>query len=417
MNKKLVLAAALLLIGSLQHAAPLGFLEPYNFMIESEVPVSSRSWQWNFQTQSSVDMKSFNYDGLSVNSLQIYEPMQNALGLYQGAENSLFTQMINSVAAGAGGGMSTNNDGYFIPTGTLSGYQVAFLSTLRFHKNCYFKVSLPVYNLQLSDVAWKYAGNSNTFSSTLIEDEMVTSFLSDAKNNFGLDLSNWTTSGLGDLALLCDYIADFPQGRVVLRNVKVHVRLGLTFPTGQVADENAVLSQPLGADGSVTLPFGGGLDLNLGRYLQTGLRAQFSYIWGNAKERRIKTFEGQTALLYPTTAWVFKNYGITQLFDLYAQIYNPIAGLSFKAAYEYTFKPQSTISVQGSGTNMPLVNSDLGLEEQSAHNMIFSLTFDSGFLEKFDKVHPQVGLYYKLPFNGSLMNLASTVGLQVSLDW
>jgi hypothetical protein len=419
MKKTKILLTAGFLVGSfLLPAGPLGFLEPYNFMIESEPLLPKQKWQWNFLTQSCFDTTSFNFDGNQVNALQIYEPAQDMLGLFQGIGlESQFNQLVNSIAAGSGGGVNNSQNGLFTPTGNFSVYQVAFLSSYKFHNNCYFKVALPVYNLKLSDVVWDYTGNNETFSGQQIQDELVSSFLQDAQNIFGLHLSGWQTSGLGDLALLLDYIGDYPQGRTVLRNVRVHARLGLTFPTGLVANENWLMSQPLGNDGSMTMPFGGGLDINLGRYFQCGFRGQFSYIWGNEKLRRVPTFAGQTTLLFPTVMSTFKNYGITQTFDLYAQIYNAYAGLSLKLAYEYYFKTQDNISINRPGYNYNLLQSDLTLEEITRHNMIVLLSFDSGFLEKHDKIHPQVGLFFNMPFNGSLATLASTVGVQLSLDW
>jgi hypothetical protein len=419
MIKKYCIVIVGFMIGmtSLQ-AGPLGFLEPYNFMIESEILLPKQKWQWNFLTQTCFDTTSFNFDGNQVNALQIYEPQQDMLGLFQGVGlESQFNQLVNSIAGGPGGGVNNSQNGLFTPTGDFSGYQVAFLSSYRFHQNCYFKVSLPVYNLQLSNVVWDYTGNNQTFSGQQIEDELVSSFLQDAQNIFDLNLYGWKTSGLGDLALLLDYIGDHPQGRTVLRNVRVHARLGLTFPTGLLANENWLMSQPLGADGSMTMPFGGGLDINLGRYFQCGFRGQFSYIWGNEKFRRVATFPGQTTLLFPVVTSTFKNHGITQTFDLYGQIYNVISGLSFKVAYEYFFKAQDTISINTTGYNYNQLQTDLTLEEITRHNMILLLSFDSGFLEKHDKIHPQVGLFLNIPFNGSLATLASTVGVQLSLDW
>ena len=417
MKKNFLILTTLMIAGSLLNAAPLGFLEPYNFMIESEPLLQKSKWQWNFFTQSCFDTKSFNGDGLPVNALQIYESQQNMLGLFQGSQNSSLTELINSIAAGPGGGASSDQNGLFLPTGNFSGYQVAFLSSYRFHNNCYFKVSLPAYNLALSDVKWDYLGNSTTFSGQQIESELVSNFLFDTQDQFDLSLQGWKTSGIGDLAMLLDYIGDFPQGRVVLRNVRVHARLGLTFPTGQLANENWLMPQALGADGSVTMPFGGGLDINLGRYFQCGFRGQFSYIWGNVKERRIPTFYSQTTLLFPTIEPAFKNHGITQLFDLYAQIYNPVGGLSFKVAYEYFYKPVDTLTVSKTGSDNQLINLNFNLDEMTRHNFICLLSFDSGFLDKHDKIHPQLGVYVNIPFNGSFTTAASTVGVQLSLDF
>lgn len=417
-TRQFLIITGFIMAGTLLHAGPLGFLEPYNFMIESEPLLSKAEWQWNFLTQTCFDTQSFDEGGLPVNALQIYETQQNILGLFQGAgATSQFNQLVNSLAGGPGGGVNNSQNGLFTPTGDFFGYQVAFLSSYRFHQNCYFKVSLPVYNLQLSNVTWTYTGNNTTFSGQQIEAELVNSFMTDAKDLFGLSLGGWKTSGIGDLAMLLDYIGDYPQGRSVLRNVRVHFRLGLTFPTGQLGDENVIMPQPLGADGSVTMPFGGGLDINLGRYFQCGFRGQFSYIWGNEKLRRVPTFENQTNLMFPQVVSTFKNNGITQTFDLYAQIYNVISGLSFKAAYEYYFKSQDSISLNLPGFNYGLLNSNISLDEVTRHNMILLLSFDSAFLEKFDKIHPQVGVYVNLPFNGSIATSVATAGVQLSLDW
>ena len=418
MKKKFLIITGLIITGSLLNAGPLGFLEPYNFMIESEPIVAESKWQWNFSTQSGFDTQSFDQEGNIVNALQIYESQQNLLGLFQGLDaTSQFNQLVNSLAGGSGGGVNNSQNGLFTPTGDFTGYQVAFLGVYRFHKNCYFKVSLPVYNMQLSNVAWTYTGNNKTFSGQQIETELVNSFVNDAQDLFNLSLGNWKASGLGDLACLLDYIGDYPQGRSLLRNVRVHARLGLTFPTGLLANENQVMSRAFGSDGSVTMPFGGGLDINLGRYFQCGLRGQFSYIWGNEKIRRVPTFSSQTTLLYPETIPTFKNYGVTQTFDLYGQLYNIVSGLSFKVAYEYYFKGQDTVSVLTPGLNYELLNTDLSLDEITRHSMICLLSFDSAFLRRFDKIHPQVGVYLNIPFNGSFTTLASTVGVQLSLDW
>ena len=418
MKKNIAFIISLMMTSSMMQATPLGFLEPYNFMIESEPLLPPNKWQWNFLTQTCFNTTAFNADGAQVNALQIYESQQNLLGLFQGVGlESQFYQQVNSIAGGAGGGVNNSQNGLFTPTGDFSGYQVAFLSSYKFHNNCYFKLALPIYNLQLSNVVWNYTGNNQTFYGQQIETELVTNFLQDAQWYFDLDLQGWKSAGLGDLALLLDYIGDYAQGRPVLRNVRVHARLGLTFPTGQLANENWLMSQPLGNDGSMSMPFGGGLDINLGRYFQCGFRAQFNYLWGSEKVRRVPTFQTQTTLLFPTVASTFTNHGITQTFDLYAQIYNAISGLSFKVAYEYFFKAQDTISVNVSGTDYNLLQTNLALDEITRHNMILLLSFDSAFLEKHDKIHPQFGLFLNIPFNGSFATSASTVGAQLSLDW
>jgi hypothetical protein len=415
---KIKYAVVALLMSSVICAEPLGFLEPYNFMVESEPMLRNNKLQWNFLAQASYDVQAFNEQGDQVNALQVYEDQQNIFALYQGLETeSQFMQLVNGIAGGPGGGGYNTQDGLFTPTGKFEGQQVAFLASYQFHNHCFFKVALPVYKVKLYDVDWSYTGSNETFSGQAVESLLVQNFIQDTYDNFDLSLTGWKRAGLGDLACLLDYIADYPQGRSLLRNVRVHFRLGLTFPTGLLGDENKLMAIPFGSDGSVTLPFGGGLDINLARYLQCGFRGQFNYIWGNSKERRIRTFQEQTTLLYPTTISAFKNYGMIQRFDLYVQLYNFVSGISCKCAYEYFKKGQDTISINQVGLNAEVFNLDRSLEEVTLHNMITTISFDSAFLKKYDTIHPQVSLFWNVPFNGSFGIGASTIGAQLALDF
>ena len=177
------------------------------------------------------------------------------------------------------------------------------------------------------------------------------------------------------------------------------------------------MSIPFGSDGSVGLPFGGGLDINLGRYFQCGFRGQFTYLWGNEKLRRVPNFPSQTSLLIPQVVMALKEPGFVQQFDLFVQAYNVTGGLSLKLAYEYFRKAPDLMSVNIPGFDYNLINTSLSLDEETRHNMILLLSFDSAFLKECAPLHPQAGIFVNIPFNGSLTSLVSTVGLQLALDF
>jgi len=418
MKNKIAVILNFMLLAPLLQAAPLGFLEPYNFMIEAEPIFGKSKFQWTVLTELSYDSQSFNEDGDVVNALQIYEPQQNVFGLFQGLGNaSKFNQFVNSLAGGAGGGVDNGENGLFTPTGTFDGAQVAFLASYLFHEHCYFKIAVPVYKINLTNVNWEYTGNDDTFAGQAIQTELINSFTTQALQDFNLSVGDWQETGLGDVTMLLDYICDYSQGRTLLRNVRIHLRLGLTLPTGVVANENQIMSVPFGNDGSVGLPFGGGLDINLGRYFQCGFRGEFLYLWGNEKLRRVTNFPGQTSLLTPQVTMTYKEYGFIQQFDLYVQAYNVAGGLSAKLAYEYYKKGQDQISVQAPGFNYTLMNTSPRLDEETRHNLIAMVSFDSAFLHKCDKIHPQAEIFVNMPFNGSFTSLLSSVGLQMTLDF
>src|SRR3990167_510659 len=134
-NKIIMIFCLTVMIDSFVQAAPLGFLEPYNFMIEAEPIFGKSRFQLTVLTELSYDDVSFDGQGNQVNALQIYEPQQNVLGLFQGLENaSQFNQLVNSLAGGSGGGVNNSENGLFTPTGNFNGAQIAFLGSYMFHK-------------------------------------------------------------------------------------------------------------------------------------------------------------------------------------------------------------------------------------------------------------------------------------------
>ena len=418
MKNKILIILSLMIAESLVQAAPLGFLEPYNFMIEAEPIYGKSRFQLTALTELSYDNRSYDANGNEVNALQIFEPQQNLLGLFQGLGNSSkFNQLVNSLAGGSGGGVNNSQNGMFTPTGTFDGAQVAFLGAYQFHPHCYFKVAVPIYKINLTNVNWQYSGNNATFAGQAIQTELVNSFAQEALADFDLSIGNWSETGFGDVTMLLDYICDYPQGRPLLRNVRVHLRLGLTVPTGVLANENQIMSIPFGNDGSVGLPFGGGLDINLGRYFQCGFRGEFLYLWGNEKLRRVQDFPSQTSLLIPQVVMAYREPGFVQQFDLFVQAYNFAGGLSLKFAYEYFRKAPDFMSVNVPGFDYSLINTGLPLDEETRNNMIFMLSFDSAFLKDCAPLHPQASIFVNMPFNGSLTTLVSAVGLQLALDF
>ncbi len=112
-----------------------------------------------------------------------------------------------------------------------------------------------------------------------------------------------------------------------------------------------------------------------------------------------------------------KEYGFIQQFDLYVQAYNVAQGLSLKLAYEYFMKGQDQVSVMTPGFSYNVINADLRLEEETRHNVILMLSFDSAFLKDCNRLHPQASIFVNMPFNGSFTSMLSSVGLQLALDF
>lgn len=416
--KRFLLTLILVVTGSQVGAAPLELLQPYNFMLEHDGNIGRSKWQFTAMTEIGYNTQGYDVDGKQVDSLSIYESRQNLLGLFQGYEaDSQFAQRVNALAGGPGGGVNNDENGWFTPIGNLSASQIALGGSYQLMRSLYVKVHIPFYKVSLHDVQWSYSGNNATFADAAIEEKLVANFRDDAKNLFDLDIDGWDYKHIGDVTCMLDFCRDFPQGRQWLRNVRAHLRFGLTLPTGVKDNPNKLMFIPSGNDGSVSIPFGGGLDINLMRYCQLGFRGQFQYFWGSQSSRRVKTFDRQTTLLMPEVVDSFKNFGFEQRFNLYAQAFNVFAGCSLKVAYEYMKQSESTLSVAKTGLDYELMNSSNNLDEKTAHHVLLSLIHDSGFTERHGRLHPQFTAFVKIPFYGSYINTATSFGFQLSFDW
>ena len=417
----------------------LGMFAPYDINIRLR-KAGDNNWQFNLLGEKSYKVQGYatnsqayvlpgfatnaNEDTTyNVNVLQIYEPIQNVVSMYQGFDNAgapvqtlttPFTQLLDSIAGGPGGGVSNLGAGLYIPTGTLSCGQVSFGMTYAFGKGFYFSAYLPVCFAKLSNVCWTYGGGNILFSEEKIQTELIDLFAQDAQTYFDLNIGNWKQQGLGDLAFIAEWQRDFPQRRLVLRNVQANVRLGITIPTAKPANEHVIMPVPFGADGAVGIPFGGGLGLSLGNIAELGFSGQFWYFCSNEKLRRIKTFPTQTSLLFPIVTQTFKEFAIMQNFNLYAQLYTYSKRLSAKAVYQHWRRQKEKLMTYSSEFNFDVINSAQPIDEMTRHQIsIFGIY--SPIRGDFERFIPQFEIFWKSSFGGTRAAIASTFGAQFSL--
>lgn len=420
MKKKLLLVCInALQISQMLQAAPLGLFEPYDINIRLRKPAQHHFYA-GVLGEKSYTVKGYATDDCldttyEVNPLQIYEPEQNFISLYQGQnyDDSAFVQLLNKIAGGPGGGVSNLENGLFTPTGKFCVGQAAFSAMYAVKHHFFISAYLPVYFVKLHSVKWNYSGNNTLFSGAEIL-ELEETFQEDAKNLFGLCTKGWKKHGLGDLTFLVEWQQDFPQLRPVLKNVQPNLRVGLSIPTGKEADENSIMPVAFGADGTASIPFGGSLTMDLANHVDFGLSAQFWYLWDNEKERRIKTFPTQTSLLYPVVANSIKQHSIIQNFNLFATAYSFNKRVALKFCYQYWRKGDDVLTPMCSEFSSTVMNTAPQLFERTEHDVFFTLTYSPKAAD-FKRVFPQAQLFWKASVKGSRAILASTAGAQLSL--
>ncbi len=408
---------------------PLGMFTAYDINIKQK-KAGPGHFQFNVLGEHSYKVCGWSTDEkeeetCKVNVLQIYGPTQNIVSLYQGYDTNgtvvqtlttPFTQLLDSIAGGPGGGVSNLNNGIFEPTGHLSGGQVAASSVYGLGHGLYLSAYLPFYFVRLSDTAWKYSGTNTLFSDQKIQKELIDTFSQDAQTYFDLNIGNWSKKGLGDLTIMTEWQRDFPQRRPTLKNVQAAIRAGLSFPTSKKNCETVIMDIDFGADGAIGLPFGGGISINLAHIFEFGFSGQFWYYWSNEKIRRIKIFPTQTSLLYPTLTNTYKQYSIIQNFNLHAILYSRCNRFNIKAFYQYWRKGEDRLTATSSDFNFQIVNSAAQLEEETRHQVCLLAAY-SPLRGEFTRCIPQFEAFWKTGINGMRTTLACTYGAQLSLTF
>ena len=200
--------------------------------------------------------------------------------------------------------------------------------------------------------------------------------------------------------------------------VEVDARVGFTFPTGLKADEDKLLAFPFGYDGAVGILYGGGLNVQLGYRFKAGFDVPLLHLFGNTRNRRIKTAADQSDILLLAKTPAYKDYGLTQRFNLFVQAYHVWGGLSALIGYQFLKQGESHLALNSCEYSTFFAHTAASLEEWIVHSVEFNLHYrycptwcqDTGWA-------PQVSLFSRLPFNGKRSIAFTTVGMMLALDF
>jgi hypothetical protein len=358
--------------------------------------------------------RAFGIEGEHVDALQLYECYQNALTMLDGFSTcSTIGQLSARIDA-----ESDCNRGRFAPCGTFAvdgaaNFGLRFFFDHDISLACY----MPYYKMRLHDVFWRdLTGN------TTIQDARTHAYLTDCICQKTLELGDlnigdWSRSGVGDTTVSLEWISDFPQHREVLRNVTLNSRLGMTVPTALKSDEDKILAFSYGNDGAIGVVFAFGIDLFLGGCVKAGLDVQLMHTFGNNRCRRIKTSVLQTELFLLQKTSAFRDFGLTQQFSLYWQLYN-IAGASFEVAYQYYKRGRDELSLTSNEFSSLIANSSLQLIGYTTHDIFLIASYDFERYMCADAAwSPYAAVFVDIPFNGKRAVVSRTAGFTLGINF
>ncbi len=395
----------------------MNLLRPYDSLLRPAYAYSEKAHaQFSIVAETGISDKGYN-SVCSANVMRIWNGEQNALAMLCGfaSDNPIGEKKIAIDASDDG------IRGHFCVDGDLHNrFSSIFGVRAFFRENWSLGIYLPFYAMALKNVCWKDQTKRVSDEDIRVRELLTDDFFCNVKKlGNGLDLSGWSRNGVGDLTLMVDWFRDFPQAKPMLKNVRLNWRLGLGIPTGLHQDVDNVLAFPFGYDGAVSLPFGLGLDLQFIFHVKVGFDVQLTHVFGNTRTRRFKTSIDQTDLLFLQKGDVYKDWGLTQQFNLYAQLYKLFgSNVSFMLGYQYYKHGTDEVALApGSPFSATIANSAIQLQDWTLHQFVVRADYDIGGHLDDPTIYPRFALYAQIPFNGKRVAATTNLGLIASIDF
>lgn len=413
MIKKFTKIAAIILVNVSAFGHAMNLLhKPYDTLVRPEINLDSCFEVAFWAERGTKPALGFNSEDQRVNVLQIYNPNQDALAMLEGFP-------VGSPAAQLLAALNATDDGvrgHIVFNGNLNlNYGGVIGAWWFFLPHAWITAYLPVYSARLDDITITDLTQMNTAADFRVK-QLLTNNLQSvvATLGNGLSLARWKRTGLGDLNIMAEWLFDYPQERPCLKNVELTGRFGFTFPTGLRTDPDKLFAFPFGYDGAIGLLFAGGLAVDLTAYFRVGFDIQLLHLFGNTRTRRIKTAYDQSDLLLLAKTPAYTDYGLTQRFNLFAQVYHIFGGLSVLAGYQFLKHGRDHLALNSCDYSSNIANSALSLDDWIAHSIEVNVHYD---FPEINCVAPQISVYTRIPFNGRRSALFNAVGVILALDF
>lgn len=400
------------IILSSSSACAMNLLKPYDSLIRPPYNEGDK-YHINGMLELGLSTKSFDSDGTIDDPLRIWQPNFNSLAMLKGFKaDSNRSQLLNRLDANDDG-----TRGHLCISGDLDLKAAAALSARWFfHQDWFISAHVPVYSMTLSRFKLFDQTQNNNVADCRVKNLLTNDILANIKSlDNCLDLSCWTRTGLGDITLLLNWFRDFPQEKELLNNARVNWRIGLAVPTGKRRDEDKIFALPFGYDGAFSIPFGFGLDLTYARYVKAGFDVELTQIFGDTRDRRIKTHEDQSEIILLQKALAYKDFGLTQKFNLYLQFHKILKGFSFLTGYQFLKHGKDTLSLCSNQFSDNIANTAEILKEYTMHHMIVNASYDCS--DTGWRTRPYFSVYARLPFNGKRVAVNRTVGFVLGFNF
>jgi hypothetical protein len=405
--------------------APTNFFEPYDVTLRLDQP-DNTSFKLGANVEHGYTCKGQNLESIEANVLRLYDDTQatipmlfSPVGPNAAAINDKFLQLTTAYAGqplddGVRGHIAL--DGKFEQTDlTVHGKYLLPLDMI--DGDLSISLHMPIRWARMYRLASQDQTRDIFMPDLELKRLVTTDLAANLKDLGGLDIGQWSDTGLGDLVFMVNWINTYRQDKDHLKDVTLAAKLGLSMPTGLEKDEDKAFSLPFGNDGAWGIPIGVGIDLDFVHHVRLGGEAEFLILFDKTRTRRLRTDNHQTDFFLLSKGRATKDHGLTWKFNLYMQGYHFWRGLSLKFGYHYIKHDDDRLTAKSDDFSYSVINSAKDLIEWNAHDLIFQLNYDFFQETKNFAVKPQLSLFYKLPIDGKAVINANTFGGQFGLNF
>lgn len=399
--------------------ARTNFYRPYDVNLKT-TDIKDKSWKFGADIEYGSTSKGKDVEEFKANVLNLLNPTESSIAMLVGFEkNSESWTIINNLGYVYSAVTDDGDRGHFKFSGKFQETDLNLWGKWKIPIKSIdgrfdFCVYLPIKNMKIYNVS-RVDKTKDVLSADLYVKDFITNRLDSLVKTYGdLDLSNWSETGVGDLAFILNWYEDFKQDREYLKGVRLSVHAGLSVPTAKKKDEDKAFSLPLGNDGAWGIPFGVGLDLSFVSRLKAGLELEILALLDETRVRRLKTDGAQTDYLLLNKGDATKDFGLTWKFNLYLEGFHFYKGLSARASYQFIKHEDDSLTAKSDDFIYSVINSAKDLREWTSHSFIMQLNYD--FFDEFkdSSIKPQASLFVKLPVTGRQVICPYTFGGQLS---
>lgn len=392
-------------------ASTLAAYTPTNLSAPYDLNFSEQTWggshfDLSTDAQYMTGVRAYDPDENRVPATQIWGSPESSLAMLEGHQPGSALHGLSNRLRGTQDGTR----GMFTVDGSLKWAQVGLsakwlLSMIKLPGQFVLSAHVPFIDARCQNVTWKSLTESQTLHDDMVKTELASnqSELATFVQQYGnLDIGDQQRQGIGDTTVLFSWQGHFSQYQRRLRDVRVQLRAGINIPTGHGVNPRKVFDIDFGRDGSISIPFGAGLRLDLGGGVRVGLDVAALAAVRRTKNWRLKTSWAQTPHLRLATGKATREYGLEWKFNVYSQLYSDQFGVTMTAGYQFLKRTDSTLYPQDDTLSSSIINTASDVDVSESHNVVWNVCYTPALVRNW-RVRPEIFVGGKFPFNGRRM--------------